>query len=350
MGFFKRFSAIAACTVFAALSFSGCNLFGDKCRHKTYQRGSDERSHYKICDDCGAKYDVENHIMNISYSASDKTQHFMQCAMCGYRDSYQPHDFSEWNYTYVNSMRRCQTKGCGYEEQCNHFETQKYVVSDYGHHTVCTHCNKKISDETAHIFNVYSDLTQSTHALSCKCGKIYGEAIPHDLQFEHDADNDNHWKVCECGYETEKEACTYGDFVAESYGHYRVCSVCDKKSLTESHNYKLSPDRKRLCSDCSYEKEKYVLLIGTWAYNLNFKRHKLTLNSDWTYTLYTGGIFVEQGDYDVYNYFVGLKGDITGSISLFPSDSYDGKSIEFKFQSGVTNKFTDSDRITYVKQ
>ena len=352
MKIFKRIALFGACAIFSVASLSGCSaIFGNRCRHNTYSRGSDETAHYKICADCDKKFDVENHVLNISYSNSDKTRHFMQCGICGYRTSYKEHVFSEWNYNHANSIRKCTTKGCGYEEQCNHFNTQKYIVSDDGHYTECENCARKLTEKLPHSFSVYSDVTETAHTLSCKCGKIKDDGVPHELKYEHDDSNDTHRKTCKCGFETAAETCSYGDYVADSYGHFKVCAVCNEKSMTDSHNYELNANRKRLCKECSYEKEKYVLLIGTWAYNLNLKRHKLVLNNDWSYSLYTSGNLVEQGDYDVYHYFVGLKGDITGAISLYPRDSYGGQTIEFKFQSGEKNKFNDNiNHITYVKQ
>lgn len=346
----KRIITSAVCLTIAALSFSGCSqIFGNRCKHGSYTRGQDESVHYKICSECNEKFDVANHDIALSYSAKDKTQHFKACKLCGYRTDYEPHVFGSWTHGNVSSSRKCTVTGCGYIEECSHSCPAEYVISGDSHYTECGNCGKKLSFETAHIFNVYSDVTDDAHTVTCKCGKIKAESVPHEFNYRHDADNDTHWQACECGFEGEKEACTYGEYLPGQNAHYRVCSVCESKSAFESHSFKLNADRQKLCTKCSYKLHPYALLLGTWQYN-DGRIMKLTIKGDWSYTIVNyGGEVVESGDFDV-SYFEGIKGDITGTISLFPGKGFQNTYIEFKFRKDERDKFTDKNNRAYYRK
>lgn len=345
MKLFKRFVAIAVCATTATLSLSGCNaLFGNRCQHKGTDSGYDEQSHYRICSECGGKYDVKSHSM---YMTADETQHFMKCRYCEYGHSYQPHDMADWENVYGSGVRRCTAEGCEYKETCNHAGTTTYVVSDDGHYKACENCKMNLTDKAAHNYKIYTELTETTHSLSCECGKINSEAVAHDFKYKQK--DDSHWTTCVCGYESEKEACTYGSYVQSVSVHYKVCSVCESIGFTATHFHELTEDRKRLCRECLHEEEPYALLVGTWKYGSDWKVYRLTLNTDWSYTVVYSGNVIESGDYSV-KYYVSLNGKISGTISLYPTTGYSNTHIEYEFKKDVTDKFTDSENRTYTRQ
>lgn len=351
MKLFKRFITIAVCATLATLPLSGCNLlFGSRCQHSGTDSGYDEQSHYRICSECGGKYDVKTHRM---YMAADETQHFMKCYYCEYANSYQSHDMGDWENVYGSGVRRCLTEDCQYKVTCNHSDTVAYVVSDDGHYRACENCKVNITDKTAHDFKTYTDLTETTHSLSCECGKVSSEAIAHDFKYKHN--DDSHWQTCVCGFETEKEACTYGSYAQNTNAHYKVCSVCEGIGMMKTHSHELTEDRKRVCPECLHEEEPYALLLGTWKYSISGQAYRLTLNANWSYTLvfyegiFSSGSIIGSGDYSV-RYYVGLDGKISGTISLLSKTGYNGSSIEYEFRKGVTNQFRDRDNRLYTKQ
>lgn len=355
MKLFKRVMTLAMCAT-SALSLSGCSmLFGNRCTHRSSNdRGYDEQSHYRICVDCGKKYDIKSHDIVMTYlNGNDTSQHFMKCLHCDYSHSYQPHVMSDWDHTNLNSIRNCTVEGCFYKDTCTHYGSIKYVVDDEGHYTTCVSCNADISDKTEHIYKIYSDLTETTHSLSCECGKVSSETAPHDFKYKRD--KDSHWQTCACGFETDKVDCTYGDFVPSADTHYKVCSVCEGVGMSVTHSHTLTAERKMLCSVCGHEEEPYDLLVGTWKYSFDGHTYKLTLNDDWSYTLvyyssaFSGGEIDGRGDYSV-RFFTGVNGNISGTIYLRVVTGYNTSAIEFSFNKGVTDSFRDSTNRLYTKQ
>lgn len=347
MKIFKRFILIFTCAVFAVTSFSGCNLFGggNGCKHRTYGSGSDENSHYKICSDCGEKFDYESHNFILSYAENTPGQHFMRCQLCGYRTDFQPHQMSEWNHSSTISTRRCTTKNCGYEEKCNHSNTTKYVISGSGHHTVCTNCNKTLTAEENHVFNVYFNLTETSHSIKCACGKVHEESALHDLTYARGGGV--HWQECECGYETEKVSCSYSEYrvdPTDKTRHYCTCTLCGDTDYG-AHNYELK-NGERLCKECSHEKAHLARLLGTWKYTDGGKDYYLTLNEDWTYSITCTGEPTDSGIFDA-NYTQAANGSVSGHLSLENDGVF--KPLDFKFAIGETNQFKSGD-VTYKKQ
>lgn len=339
MKFLKRIVASACVAAAAAVSLSGCDIFGNSgCRHKDGGTlGSDETTHYKICVTCGEKYDIEEHILNFEHNSE---KHFMRCVLCSYVCDEKPHTFSEWNRGSSVSTRTCTVNGCKYKEECRHGH-KDYVVGDTAHHLQCDNCKYDFA-ASAHIFSKYTDVTETTHSKICECGKIDGEPVPHVLEYEKS--DDKHWQVCACGFETAKEACTYGDWVRLDDAHYRICSVCNKKSDSEAHSFTLTSQRERKCDKCNYVQSPDALMVGTWECVAEGKRYQLILSSDWSYkeVQKSDGAIVAQGDYYI-SKTTNLNGTVTGTIHLSAS-----LSIEFKFQKGVTNRFHDGYK-EYVK-
>lgn len=352
MKLLKRFMTLAVCATTAALSFSGCNiLFGNRCSHTGSNNGAyDEQSHYRICSECGGKYDVKTHRM---YMNADETQHFMKCQYCEYSHSYQPHELTDWENVNRYGVRSCSTEGCNYKEDCYHVGTATYVVSDDGHYKTCENCKLDITDKTAHIYKTYTDVTETTHSLKCECGKVSSEIIPHDFEFKQK--DGSHWQICACGFETDKEACTYGDYLSTKSVHYKVCSVCESKGMMNTHYHELTEDRIRLCPECLHVEEPYEILIGTWKYSRDGSAYRLILNADWSYsevyfrTAISSGEIIERGDYSV-NYYEGLNGKISGTIRFEQDTGYNSSYIEFEFSKGVTDSFRDSERRLYTKK
>ena len=350
MKLFKRFITVAVCATIAILPLSGCNaLFGSRCNHSGANNGQyDEQSHYRICSECGGKYAVKNHSMHMT---ADETQHFMKCYYCDYSHSYQPHEMADWENVNRYGVRSCSTEGCNYKEDCYHVGTATYVVEDDGHYRTCENCKINITDLAAHTYKTYTDLTDSTHSLSCECGKT-SEPIAHDFKYKH-ADG-SHWQTCACGYVTEQQACTYGDYVSNTSVHYKVCSVCEGTGMMKTHFHELTEDRTRQCPECLHVEEPYAILIGTWKYSRDGSAYRLILNADWSYsvlyfkTAISSGTLEHGGDYSV-RYYEGLDGKISGTISLRADTGYYYTSIEFEFKKGVTKEFRDSERRLYVK-
>lgn len=348
MKLFKRLMTLTVCSMLAVFSFPGCSLF-NRCRHRgSYTNEYDEQSHYKICSDCGEKFDVDNHNTLMTYDKFNRTQHYIKCQICNYRSPSQPHDLTEWSKAPLLSIRRCATEGCNYEERCTHANTITYVVEGDGHYTKCENCEADITEKTEHTYDIYTDLTETTHSLSCECGKVSGEIVSHD--FEYECENGSHWQTCACGFTTDKVDCSYGDYVPDPDMHYKVCSVCEGKGMTGTHSYELTESRKRLCRDCSHEKRPLSILLGTWQYN-DYRIYRLTLTSDWSYTIKDyGGTLIETGNYNVH-YYTSLKGEISGTISFYATDGhYSSNSIQFTFKKDVTDKFTDKNSRTYTKK
>ena len=74
---------------------------------------------------------------------------------------------------------------------------------------------------------------EHSHWYECECGKKT-KPVDHDLKYA--GNNDCHWQVCECGYEGEKENHQLGHGHDENY-HYDYCVYCLHKFNIEDHEF-----------------------------------------------------------------------------------------------------------------
>lgn len=341
---FKRLIAIAGCAVIAVLSLSGCDvIFGgsNRCRHGgSYTRGSDESAHYKICQDCGATYDREEHFSELRY---DDSEHFNYCVICEYKYGVQEHTLTEWKLDSSRSTRKCTAQYCKYTESCEHAD-QHYVITDAEHYPVCDNCEYSFTrKKEEHKYSIYTDITDTTHSRRCVCGKVNSIPSPHELQYA--CDDGDHWQECACGFETGKEACSYGNYLYNENAHYKICSTCNLQSPGEAHSMYLTPTRQRQCEHCDYIQQPDGVLLGTWEYTVEGKTYRLILSSDWSYTITqkSSGETEEQGDYHTSKHN-NLDGTVEGIIYL-SANTY----ISYKFAKGETDKFRSEYGYYYKK-
>lgn len=351
MKFFKRFTVVAACAVFSAASLSGCNLFSKRCNHNTYVQGFDENAHYKTCSDCGEKFDVEKHVLSLRHFPFDTVNHYTACQLCQYMTDPRPHTMTDWDTSCskATNSRKCTTKGCTYEEICNH-PKYEYVCTEEKHTAICSNCKMSLAyrydaknPDTErfmtknHLYDTFKADDENTHKKSCICGKTVGESVPHVMRYT--ALNGEHWRECACGIYTEKEKCTYEFDYDGLKTHYQKCTVCKKTAGEEEHAFKLTEARTRECPVCGCILPVERRLIGTWQFtHTNLVTYLLTLNDDWSYTCVRkdSGKVEAHGDYKVTDTRETNAGNYKGTISFAGHPD----TLEFTFIGKINTSFT----------
>lgn len=315
----KRLIAIAACAVIAAGTFTGCGF---------------------IFENIGTSGGCQ-HELHLATKEGDNEYHYIKCVWCAYTETY-PHEFDKWSESTDKSVRNC--KVCHYTDVCMH-ENQTYIISDTEHYAVCDYCNHSFEYwKKEHEYDQYIDVTETTHSTSCVCGKTETVNVGHTLNYEYNLiyGRNQHWQKCECGYETEKEDCTYGKYTVDETMHYAECLTCGK-GVSDKHRCTLTEDRVRKCAACGFIEEPYTIFLGTWKYMGPGSERFLTLYKNWSYVIEdVAGKVYSRGDYYISDYSWD-SGYITGYLIL-SADSL----VRFKFESGKYGQFKNNYE-TYTK-
>lgn len=213
-----------------------CNVCGflRDAEHKYSTAWSkDGLNHWHACSKCGGKTDVGKHVpgpaateekaqlcLTCGYVltsrlkhthtyetefTSDETGHWYACAGCEERQDFEAHTFDN------SCDPDCNV--CGYVTDTAHTADTQWSSDETGHWHICTGCGE---------FFQFSEHTPGDEGQCEVCGFAQApteQAHTHTGEGDWLSDGDSHWKKCECGEETGKEAHVWGK-------DGRLCSIC----------------------------------------------------------------------------------------------------------------------------
>ena len=184
-----------------------CKYCGYKCKHTDQTVG-------QPCARCGLTVPEPcDHDWGTGY-ISDDTAHWHECSKCGEKKDKQDHNFNTSNHDESSHWTECST--CGAKDAIETHTWENGTCPECGY--TCAH-------------------TGQTGITCTNCGLLL---CKHPTMNWIDDGSGHHVKKCaDCGYidESSKEDHKWSeDYVADgTKGHYRVCTLCEAKSSTESH-------------------------------------------------------------------------------------------------------------------
>lgn len=215
-----------------------CNVcdFTRETKHKfstVWSMGT--HSHWHACTVCGEKKDLAPHVPGPAateeqaqlclacnfvltpkrnhvhdYEAtwsSDETGHWYACTGCEERQDFEAHSFDD------SCDPDCNV--CGYLSETAHVQTDVWENDEISHWHVCTSCGKS--------FQLGEHILEDGKPCSI-CGfEPVQETHEHTGTGDWLSDETSHWKLCECGEETGKEAHIWEE--AKNHKSYS-CTVC----------------------------------------------------------------------------------------------------------------------------
>ncbi len=204
-----------------------CDLNREVPHKFSAQWSKNASGHWHACSICGEKVDLGNHYpgpaateekaqicLTCGYTltakkghthkydtqwTSDETGHWYACSGCDDRKDFEEHSYDDGCDPDCNI--------CGYQTPTAHVYTGTWSSDETGHWDVCTICQERSATEP-HIPG--TDATQAQAQLCIACGF---ELVPAPEPTEHVhagegtwlTDAQNHWKLCACGEEAEKQ-------------------------------------------------------------------------------------------------------------------------------------------------
>ena len=214
----------------------------DRIQHSDSDYVSNETKHWRVCPDCGLKYDEGYH-----YRFGDDT-----CYECS--ASFTPVECQHYIICGENVCQRCgktvSPDADGVEIE--HVYSNKYIPLETGYHgMLCESCGI-VMEKCFHVLSyapgdyggdcdyVVSHIDADGHGFLCVCGVFWYE--PHVMV---------NGKCLGCGYTGESKhvlSLMSGSFDADESGHWRTCAHCNEK-VTQEHTMKNDK-----CITCGYVK------------------------------------------------------------------------------------------------
>ena len=195
------------------------------------------------CDKCGAER-VTSH----SYKATttyNSYYHWYECEYCSARKNQTTHK-------YTNSCDET-CNDCAYVRTASHTFGNEYVIVELGHQKKCLNCG------------AVSELGQHLYATKCdaQCYMcLFEREVEHEYQCIYDEDGLMHRKICiNCGDTTEPSDHTFGDTEYNSNFHWKACSECNYKFISE-HIFLPCAEK---CLNCEFTR----IAGHTWSKNLS---------------------------------------------------------------------------------
>ena len=215
--------------------------------------------------------DPDDHEHKFDGWERDKTGHYQECYICGYKTDVEGHDY-EWDfYTSEQHCRSCNVCGevtdigehFAYKWECNNAD---------GHSGICI-CGVKLSSEAHHFSEGIPTLDEGNrydpddphskddrmpvmrYYCTSHCGYYYDEPITHTHKPEEEwkHDSSGHWHECTCGIKT--------DIAAHDY----VIKITVEPTNTSTGT------RVYTCTVCGYSYNEKIPELG----------HTHTIGSEW---------------------------------------------------------------------
>ena len=192
-----------------------------------------------VCNQSYGKLDANNHT-SLSGWASDKTDHWKDCADCNATGiDNAAHIGGTATCTGAKKCEICGEPYGGFDTS-NHTALSDWIFDETGHWKTCNDCKTDI-EKAAHI----GGAATCTKAKKCEvCGQSYSEPDPnnHTHLSGWASDETHHWKTCSaCNTDIEKSAHTYGDWIidkeataTEAGSRHKVCTICNYETQTET--------------------------------------------------------------------------------------------------------------------
>lgn len=210
-----------------------CNVCGATrdAEHKiTTAWSRDWKEHWHVCTLCGAKSDVGDHFPGPA-ATEEKDQLCLTCGMVMTARLNHTHKYStEWSSDEAGHWYACEgcedqkdyayheyddlcdpdCNICGYQPPTAHDYDDTWSFDETGHWTVCILCGD-VKETEAHIPD--PNAAETDAVLCTVCGYEISPAKEHVHEAEEAwvTDEENHWKLCECGEEMEKAPHTWDE-------------------------------------------------------------------------------------------------------------------------------------------
>ncbi len=277
---------------------------GDHVAIDTWYNDAENNEHYKLCK-CGKKMNVAKHDAQGEWKV-EGDEHYKLCE-CGIEQLKGTHEGQgDWIKTDDGHYKKCvcgtkmATQGHDYKEKteykltadeskhyleetcvCGAVKTGAEEIHTWGegwkpidgtqHTRTCTDCEKVETGNHDHDKYVDND-DDSTHTVKCSiCDVTIDGSVKHTADNgEWQANEDDHWKGCACGYsEGGIESHTWandGELTndTEEGKHYRQCSTCQYKDyadhVTKDVYKEVDDDKHTVVStcDCGYSETETV--------------------------------------------------------------------------------------------
>lgn len=147
---------------------------------------SDESAHWYTCEGCAERRDYELHGYDNPCDSD--------CNACGYT-SVKQHDFDSWNSDGNTHWKICSLCGRSTEPEPHALDTERNETEVQ----TCSICDYAITAEPVHV---------------------------HEGSGSWNGDDNNHWKLCECGETLEAEPHVWDEGREAGDGVLYICRVC----------------------------------------------------------------------------------------------------------------------------
>ena len=183
--------------------------------HKIGDWCADALTHWKSCEDCGARVSIGNHEMedgcestckvcglvpNTShmYNAmfkKDDVKHWQQCLFCTEIREEHEHEFT------ADCDDTCDE--CGYYRDVSHVYSKQWESDETGHWLICQIC-EEAKEKKEHIPGEAA--TEDQPQLCTQCGYVVTPVLIHEHTYSYSATNVTHLGTCVCGEKAETES------------------------------------------------------------------------------------------------------------------------------------------------
>jgi len=178
---------------------SVCGEKGDFGKHYPGPAATEEKA--QICLTCGYTLTAKlghTHKYETQYT-SDATGHWYACSSCDDQKDFEEHSYDDGCDPDCNV--------CGYLTATAHTYSGTWLSDETGHWDVCTICQEK-SPVEPHIPGAEATETDAQLCTACSF-ELAPALVPTEHMHEGEGvwltDDENHWKTCSCGEETEKQ-------------------------------------------------------------------------------------------------------------------------------------------------
>lgn len=203
---------------------------------------SDGTTHWKVCEQCGDRFETANHSDAENAWIYDKEHpengHYQVCDVCG----------------------------AHFNQETEHTAAGDYINANDGtHYRLCEKCGAPC-DKTNHAYNGKGN-DETGHWDECVCGAIENKEA-HTYAYISDGESGHH-RECSCGYATTTEPHQFvtEEWQHDEFSHWHKCA-CDATIDRARHDY----GDDDVCDTCKYEFEgNYTLgLEYDWISNEGF--------------------------------------------------------------------------------
>jgi len=202
-----------------------CRVCGEKINFQEHFPGpaaTEEKA--QLCLTCGYVMTARlNHVHNFQAEwVRDESGHWHACTGCEIQEDFQEHVYDDPCDPDCNL--------CGYQNQNPHRFEGNWCSDQDGHWDVCSLCGKE-SEKQPHIPDPESTESEPLRCSVCAFELAQVQQHVHMPGADWMTDEDNHWKICECGEVIDEaphvwDAGTQTEDSAITY----TCQICQFRS------------------------------------------------------------------------------------------------------------------------